>query len=86
MKKTYKPGDEIGMSQFTKKQAAVITNQIKLLEAASTGLDHFSVKLKRSREIMLKIALQSIPALKDYVFHVEHTSRTIRVVIDNRID
>ena len=84
MKKIYKPGDEIKLSHFTKKQADLIKGQIARLDADRIGLDHFSRKLKRDIDIMFKIVQQSMPVLKDYVFHIEHTTKTLRVVIDTR--
>ncbi len=86
MKQTYKPGDEIKLSHFTKKQADVITKQIEILDAAQMGLDHFSHKLNNGRKVMIELIYQSIPALKDYVFHLEHGTKTIKVVIDRRIN
>ena len=85
MKKIYKPGDEIKLSQFTKKQATIIKNQIELLDADQTGLDHFSIKLKRNRDVMFKIIQQSMPVLKDYVFHIEHKTGILKVVIKSRL-
>ncbi len=85
MKLRYKPGDEIKLSQFTKKQADVITQQIDLVDAAHAGLDHFSHRLANGRKIMIELIRQSMPSLKDYVFHIEHNTKTIKVVIDYRL-
>ena len=85
MKKTYKPGDEIKISQFTKKQFDVITTQIQLVDASQTGLDHFSQKLSRSKQVMLELVRQSAPVLKDYAFQIVHNTNTIKVVIDYRL-
>ncbi len=85
MKLRHKPGDEIKISQFTKKQADVITKQIEIVDAAQTGLDHFSHRLNSGRKTMFELLHQSMPSLKDYAFHIEHSTKTIKVIVDRKL-
>lgn len=85
MKKIYKPGDEITLSHFTKKQANAITNQIEILDTDYIALNHFSQKLKQDRDTMLELIKQSAPALRDYHFTLDHGAKTIKIIIDRRI-
>ena len=85
MKKIYKAGDEIKLSQFTKKQATIIKNQIKKLNSDQIGLDHFSQKLMQDREFLLELIRQSAPVLRDYHYSVTHDTEIIKIAIDRRI-
>ena len=85
MKKIYKAGDKIKISDFSKGQSELINDQIDLLNSDQVGLNYFSQKLKKDSEILFELIKQSAPVLKDYHYTVEHKNKMIKIMIDRRL-